>query len=53
MDLQWLKSDEAKKISRVEKEKAWKNLKQNIPLLISVNLQRKQILLIKNMQPLK
>ena len=31
MDLQWLKSDEAEKISRVEKEKAWKKFKTEYP----------------------
>ena len=31
MDLQWLKSDEAKKISVVEKEKAWKKIKTEYP----------------------
>ena len=34
MDLQWLKSDEAKKILRMRKRKPGKILKGNIPLLI-------------------
>ena len=31
MDLQWLQSDEAKKISEDAKEKAWKDFKKQHP----------------------
>ena len=31
MDLQWLKSDEAKKISEAAKAKAWKDFKREYP----------------------
>ena len=31
MDLQWLQSDEAKTISRVAKEKSWKDFKREYP----------------------
>ena len=34
MDLQWLQSDEAKKLSEEAKAKAWKDFKRKYPLLI-------------------
>ena len=34
MNLQWLQSDEAEKISEGAKAKAWKDFKKEYPLLI-------------------
>ena len=53
MDLQWLKSDEAKKISEDAKAKAWKDFKRKYPFADLSKFEAQKQILMKNTQPLK